>query len=150
SLAAVFTLLVLTGSQTVGAMYALSLLFGTITAFDNPARRVLVSELVAPEDLPNAVGLNSALMTGSRIVGPALAGALIAGPGPGACFVVNTLSYLAVIGALLRMDRSAFRAAPPVSRAKGQLREGFRYMWRTPDLRLPLTLVGVVDVTAFN
>jgi MFS family permease len=149
-LAVVFSVLTLTGNASVPAMYALSLVFGVITAFDNPARRVLVSELVAEQDLPNAVGLNSALMTGSRVVGPALAGALIAGPGAGSCFVVNAVTYFAVIGALLRMDRSAFRAAPPVAKAKGQLREGFRYVWRTPELRLSLTLVGVVGVAAFN
>ena len=149
-LAVVFSVLTLTDQASVAAMYVLSLVFGIITAFDNPARRVLVSELVAEEDVPNAVGLNSALMTGSRVVGPALAGALIAGPGAGSCFVVNALTYFAVIGALLRMDRSAFRAAPPVAKAKGQLREGFRYVWRTPELRLSLALVGVVGVAAFN
>jgi MFS family permease len=149
-LAVALSVLMLTDRASVPAMYALSLVFGIITAFDNPARRVLVSELVAEEDVPNAVGLNSALMTGSRVVGPALAGALIAGPGAGLCFVVNALTYFAVIGALLRMDRSAFRAAPPVAKAKGQLREGFRYVWRTPELRLSLALVGVVGVAAFN
>jgi MFS family permease len=149
-LAVVFSVLTLTGQESVPAMYVLSLAFGVITAFDNPARRVLVSELVAEQDVPNAVGLNSALMTGSRVVGPALAGALIAGPGAGSCFVVNALTYFAVIGALLRMDRSAFRAAPPVAKAKGQLREGFRYVWRTPELRLSLALVGVVGIAVFN
>ena len=149
-LAVVFSVLTLTDQASVPTMYVLSLVFGIITAFDNPARRVLVSELVAEEDVPNAVGLNRALMTGSRVVGPALAGALIAGPGAGSCFVVNALTYFAVIGALLRMDRSAFRAAPPVAKAKGQLREGFRYVWRTPELRLSLALVGVVGVAAFN
>jgi MFS family permease len=149
-LAVAFSGLMLTDQATVPAMYLLSLVFGIITAFDNPARRVLVAELVPEEDVPNAVGLNSALMTGSRVVGPALAGALIAGPGPAACFIVNAVTYFAVIGALLRMDRSAFRAAPPVAKAKGQLKAGFRYVWRTPELRLSLVLVGVVGLTAFN
>jgi MFS family permease len=149
-LAVVLSVLMLTDQASVPAMYVLSLVFGIITAFDNPARRVLVSELVAEEDVPNAVGLNSALMTGSRVVGPALAGALIAGPGAGSCFVVNAVTYFAVIGALLRMDRSSFRAAPPVARAKGQMRAGFLYVWRTPELRLSLALVGVVGVAAFN
>jgi MFS family permease len=150
ALAIVFSVLMLTDRASVPAMYVLALVFGIITAFDNPARRVFVSELVAAEDVPNAVGLNSALMTGSRVVGPALAGALIAGPGAGSCFVVNALTYFAVIGALLRMDRSTFRAAPPVVKAKGQLRAGFRYVWHTPDLRLSLALVGVVGVSVFN
>ncbi|HLM63890.1 MAG TPA: MFS transporter [Acidimicrobiales bacterium] len=149
-LATVFSFIVLTDRATVAWMYGLSLVFGVITALDNPVRRVLVGELVEPEDVPNAVGLNSAMMTGSRIFGPALAGALIAGPGAGACFVLNAASYVAVIGALLRMDRSSFHAAPPVGRAKGQVRSGLSYVWRTPDLRASLLLVAVVGLAAFN
>jgi MFS family permease len=149
-LALAFSVLMLSGHGSVAAMYALSGVFGIITALDNPTRRALVSELVAAEDVPNAVGLNSALMTGSRVVGPALAGALIAGPGVTWNFVVNAVTYLAVIVALLRMDRSAFRPAPRLAKAKGQLREGFRYMWHTPELRLSLLLVAVVGVAAFN
>ncbi|HEX8802879.1 MAG TPA: MFS transporter [Acidimicrobiales bacterium] len=142
--------LTLTDRATVGAMYLLSAVFGVITAIDNPARRVLVSELVDVEDVPNAVGLNSALMTGSRVLGPALAGLLISGPGAAWCFVLNAVTYLAVIAALLRMDRSRFRSSPPVARAKGQLREGLLYAWRTPILRLSLVLVGAVGIAAFN
>lgn len=149
-LAVAFSVLMLTDQESVATMYVLALIFGIITAVDNPARRSLVAELVAEDDVANAVGLNSALMTGSRVVGPALAGVLIAGPGAAACFVVNALTYLAVIGALLRIDRSALRSAPPVARAKGQLRDGFRYVWRTPELRLTLLLVGVVGLSAFN
>jgi MFS family permease len=151
-LALAFTLsvLTLTGNATVPALFALSLVFGTINAFDNPSRRALVVELVGEDDVPNAVGLNSALMTGSRVVGPALAGLLIAGPGAGVAFAVNTVTYVAVIAALARMDRSQFRAAPRVAKAKGQLREGFRYVWRTPDLRLPLIMVAVIGMLAFN
>jgi MFS family permease len=151
-LALAFTLsvLTLTGNATVPALFALSLVFGTINAFDNPSRRALVVELVGEDDVPNAVGLNSALMTGSRVVGPALAGLLIAGPGAGVAFAVHTVTYVAVIAALARMDRSQFRAAPRVAKAKGQLREGFRYVWRTPDLRLPLIMVAVIGMLAFN
>ncbi|MGH9261380.1 MAG: MFS transporter, partial [Acidimicrobiales bacterium] len=151
-LALAFTLsaLTLTGNATVPALFALSLVFGTINAFDNPSRRALVVELVGEDDVPNAVGLNSALMTGSRVVGPALAGLLIAGPGAGVAFAVNTVTYVAVIAALARMDRSQLRAAPRVAKAKGQLRQGFRYVWRTPDLRLPLIMVAVIGMLAFN
>jgi MFS family permease len=150
ALAVAFSVVTLTGRTTVAAMYVLSAVFGIITAVDNPARRVLVAELVGPEDVPNAVGLNSALMTGSRVVGPAAAGALIAGPGAATCFVVNAVTYLAVIAALVRMDRSTFRSPPLVARAKGQLRAGFRYVWQTPELRVCLGLVGVAGVTVFN
>lgn len=150
ALALTLSALTLTGHVSVPALFALSLVFGVINAFDNPTRRALVGELVPPADVPNAVGLNSALMTGSRVVGPALAGVLLAGPGAGVAFAVNTVTYLAVIGALARMDRSRFRSAPRAARAEGQLREGLRYVWRTPDLRLPLVMLGVIGMLAFN
>jgi MFS family permease len=149
-LALTLTLLTVTDQITVAALFVLSLVFGIINAFDNPSRRALVVELVPQADVPNAVGLNSALMTSARVVGPALAGVLIAGPGAAACFAANTLTYLAVIVALLRMDRSQFRSSPRVAKAKGQLREGLRYTWRTPDLRLPLILLAVIGTLAFN
>lgn len=149
-LASVFAVLMFTDRLTVPLIYALSTVFGLLTALDNPARRALVAELVAEDDVPNAVGLNSAVMTGSRVVGPAIAGALLAGPGAAWCFAINAITYLAVIAALARMNRSAFRAAPRVARAKGQLREGFRYVWRIAELRLSLLLLAVVGVFAFN
>lgn len=150
ALAVAFSVISLTGSATVGWMYGLSLAFGLITALDNPVRRVFVGELVSRQDLPNAVGLNSAMMTGSRIFGPALAGALIAGPGVEACFVLNAVSYVAVIIALLRMDRAGFNSVATVVRAKGQIRSGLRYAWDSPDLRASLLLVAVVGFAAFN
>jgi MFS family permease len=143
--------LVLTGTDSLGLVYGLALVFGLITALDNPVRRAFVVELVAEAHVPNAVGLNSALMTGSRIVGPALAGVLIAVVGVGWCFLVNAASYLAVLVALRRMDPVGFRTAPRAEgRIRGQLREGFAYVWRTPRLRLPLLLVAVAATFAFN
>jgi MFS family permease len=150
ALAGTLAVLTLTDHITVWALFGLSLAFGIINAFDNPSRRALVVELVPETDVANAVGLNSALMTGSRVVGPALAGVLISGPGAGVCFVVNAVTYVAVITALLRMDRSRFRSSPRVAKAKGQLREGLRYLWRTPELRLPIILMAVVGTMAFN
>jgi len=142
--------LVLAGVISVPLIYALTLVFGLITALDNPVRRSFVVDLVDSADVPNAVGLNSALMTGSRVVGPALAGVLIAGVGVGWCFVVNALSYVAVLVALGRMDPAGFRRAERGARARGQLREGFAYVWRTPQLRLPILLVAVIGTFAFN
>jgi MFS family permease len=150
ALAVVFSVLTLSGHMTVPLVYALAAVFGVITALDNPARRAFVVELVDEDAVANAVGLNSALMTGSRVVGPALAGALIAGPGVAWCFVVNAVTYLAVIGGLVAMDRSAFRSPPRVAKAKGQIRAGLRYAWQTPDLRVPLVLVAAVGTLAFN
>jgi MFS family permease len=149
-LASTLAVLTLTDRVSVAALYGLSLVFGLINALDNPSRRALVVELVPETDVPNAVGLNSAIMTGSRVVGPALAGVVIAGPGAGVCFAINALSYVAVIGALLRMDRAQLRSSPRVAKAKGQLREGLRYLWRTPDLRLPIVLMAVVGTMTFN
>jgi MFS family permease len=148
--AGVLAILVLLDAYSVGVLYGFALVFGLITALDNPTRRALVNDLVDRDDLANAVGLNSTLMTGSRVVGPAVAGALIAGPGVAWCFVLNAASYLAVIVALLRMDRSAIQPAPRVEKAKGQLREGLAYVRRTPELLLPLLLVTVIGTLAFN
>ena len=150
ALATTLAALVLSGRAGVPALFAMSLVFGVINAFDNPVRRSLVTELVPAADVANAVGLNSALMTGSRVIGPALAGALIAGPGAGAAFAVNAVSYVAVLAALARLDRSRFRPSPAVARAKGQLREGFAYVRRTPELRLPLVIMAVIGTFAFN
>jgi MFS family permease len=150
ALATTLAVLTLSGHVTVPALFVLSLVFGTINAFDNPSRRALVVELVPQADIANAVGLNTAIMTGSRVIGPALAGVLLAGPGAGTAFALNAVTYLAVIAALTRMDRSRFRTAPRVAKAKGQLRAGLRYAWRTPDLRLPLVMLAVVGMLAFN
>jgi MFS family permease len=149
-LAVVFAVLVTTGAYNVAVIYLFRLGFGVITALDNPARRALVNDLVPRDDVANAVGLNSTIMTGSRVIGPALAGVLIAGPGVEWCFILNAVSYVAVIIALVRMDRSHFRTSPRVPRAKGQLREGFAYVRRTPELALPLVLVAVIGTLAFN
>jgi MFS family permease len=151
--AAAMTVLVLTGTETLPLIYALTFVFGVVTALDQPVRRALVVELVDEVHVPNAVGLNSALMTGSRIVGPAVAGVLIAGAGVGWCFAVNAASYVAVLTALLRMDRLPLDGAVPVpaaARARGQVREGFVYAWRTPEVRLAIALVAVVSTFAFN
>ena len=147
--AAAMAVLVLTGTETIPLIYALTLLFGVVTALDQPVRRALVVELVDEAHVPNAVGLNSALMTGSRIVGPAVAGVLIAGAGVGWCFAVNAASYAAVLTALGRMDRLPRGDAAP-ARARGQVREGFVYAWRTPEVRLTIAMVAVVSTFAFN
>ncbi|MDQ3945464.1 MAG: MFS transporter, partial [Actinomycetota bacterium] len=148
--AAAMAVLVLTGTETIPLIYALTFIFGVVTALDQPVRRALVVELVDEPQVPNAVGLNSALMTGSRVVGPAVAGVLIAGAGVGWCFAVNAASYVAVLTAILRMDHLPLRTPVPAARARGQVREGFVYAWRTPEVRLPIALVAVVSTFAFN
>lgn len=150
AIAAVEAVLVVTGNVNAALFYGFAAVFGVLTAIDSPARRAFVTELVPIDDVPNAVGLNSALMTGARTIGPALAGALIAGPGIEWCFVINAVSFLPVIGALMSLDRSKFRPTPRVTKAKGQLREGFRYVMATPNLMLPLAMATVIGTLAFN
>jgi predicted MFS family arabinose efflux permease len=96
------------------------------------------------------VSLNSIVMNGARVIGPALSGVLIATVGLGVCFIVNAASYVAVIVALMLMHRSDLHPAQRVLRAKGQLRAGVRYAWQTPNLRDPLLLVFVVGLLAYN
>ena len=111
-----FTLaaLAFSGNPPVLAIYAVALVGGVTVAFDNPARRAFVNEMVAEEDVQNAVSLNSALMTSSRVVGPALAGLLVATVGFGWCFLADGISYIAVLLALYRMRTSELRR-PPVT-----------------------------------
>lgn len=148
--ASTFAVLAFTDRLTLPLVYLLSGAYGFVTALDNPTRRSLVVEMVSTPDIPNAVGLNSALMTGSRVVGPALAGVLITSFGPEWCFLANAVSFAAVLFALARIDRAKLRRTPRVAKAKGQLRDGFRYVWGAPEIRLPLILMAVVGTFAFE
>jgi MFS family permease len=105
---------------------------------------------VEESDVQNAVSLNSALMTSSRIVGPALAGLLITTVGYGWCFLVDGLSYIAVLAGLQMMRSEELRQPAPVARAKRQVREGLSYARRTPDLWIPLVMMTIVGTFAFN
>ena len=149
-IAVAFVGLVFTDHLNIPAIFVLSTAFGFVTAMDNPVRRTLVVDLVGPDDVPNAVALNSSLMTGSRVIGPSVAGALITGVGVEWCFVVNAVTYVAVLGALLRMDRSKIRSSPKVAKASGQLVEGLKYVWSEPRLKLPILLMAVVGTLAFE
>jgi MFS family permease len=142
--------LAFTGDPPIGAIFAVSLVGGLTVAFDNPARRSFVVEMVPEEDMNNAVSLNSALMTSSRIVGPALAGLLVSTVGFGWAFLGDGLSYLAVLAALAMMRPAELRPAPVTPKAKGQVREGFRYVRSVPDLWVPLVMMAVIGVFAFN
>jgi MFS family permease len=148
-LAFVFWALVVTDVVQLWMVYALSFVFGTVNAIDNPARQSFYAEMVEERDIPNAVSLNGAVMTGTRIVGPALAGLLIATVGMAWCFLINGLSYLAVIGGLLLMRASELRPSR-APREKGAIRSGFRYVWDTHGLRRPMILMGVLYLFAFN
>ena len=132
------------------AIYAVAVLSGIATAFDNPARRSFVVELVPEDRIPNAVSLNSALMTGSRIIGPALAGLLVTTVGFGWCFLLDAISYLPVIWAYWRMNPAELRQAPVTPKGRGQVREGLRYAKSVPELWVPLVMMTVIGMLAFN
>jgi MFS family permease len=142
--------LVLSGSASVPAIYALAAVQGVITAFDNPVRRAFVVEMVPSEDLPNAVSLNSAIMTGSRVFGPAIAGALVLSVGYGWPFIIDGLSYTAVIAGLLMMRSNDLFSAPPMPHRKGQVRQGLRYIRSEPNLLVPLVMMAMIGTFAFN
>ncbi|MFN0028360.1 MAG: MFS transporter [Acidimicrobiales bacterium] len=132
------------------ALFAVALGGGFATAFDSPARRSFVVEMVPKVLVHNAVSLNSALMTSARVVGPALAGILVDTVGYGWCFVVDGTSYLAVLAALAMMRKAELRAATPAIRAKGQIRQGFRYVRSVPELWIPLAMMTMIGTLAFN
>lgn len=148
--AVVLAALTLTGIVELWMVYALALMLGFVTVIDVPTRQSFYIEMVGPEDLSNAVGLNSTVFTSARVIGPAIAGLLISTVGIGWAFLLNALSFLALISSLTRMDESKLHRAEPVARAKGQLREGLRYVWSTPVLRSSLLLVAVIGTLAFN
>ncbi len=134
----------------VAAIYVVAVLGGIATAFDNPARRAYVVEMVPEANVQNAVSLNSALMTGSRVVGPALAGLLITTVGYGWTFAADGVSYLAVILGLFMMRTRENRPHVVTPRGKGQIREGLRYVRTMPELFVPLVMMAIVGTFAFN
>lgn len=150
ALAVVLGAIVALGIVQVWMVYGLAAALGFVTAFDNPTRRAFVTEMVARDEIANAVSLNSAVFTLARLTGPAVAGILIARVGLTWCFLLNGFSFLAVIAALLAMRVHELRPAQPVPREKGQLRAGLRYAWQNPTLRLALATVAIVSTIAFN
>jgi MFS family permease len=115
-----------------------------------PARQSFVSEMVGPDRVANAVGLNSASFNTARVVGPAVAGGLIAAVGIAPAFFLNAVSFLAMIGALLAMDPDRLYHRAAVERGRGQIRAGVRYVWATPALRSTILLVLVVGMLGLN
>lgn len=146
----VMAFLVLSGHIQVWHIIALSIVFGVINAFDAPARQSLVIDLIDdPKNLGNAIALNSAIFNGARLVGPAIAGMLIAVVGEGICFLINALSFIFVIGALWQIKIVKERIAPPEKDFKKSFFEGLRYTFGTKDIRNLILLLGVMSLTAF-
>ncbi|PYC85382.1 MFS transporter [Streptomyces tateyamensis] len=149
-LAVGLAVLTLTGLVTEYYVYAFALLLGLVTVVDTPTRQAFVSEMVGPKDLSNAVSLNAANFQSARLVGPAVAGLLIAAVGSGWAFALNALSFVAVIAGLLAMRVSELRPVDRIPREKGQLKEGLRYVKERPDLIWPLVLAGFIGTFGFN
>ena len=148
--ALILGLLTVTGSVRLWEIGVLASLLGINNAFENPSRQSFMLEMVGTEHLRNAVSLNSVLVNVARSVGPAVAGILIASVGDGVCFLINAGSFVAVVGSLATMDRSALRPTDPTPRARGQLRDGLRYVRDTPELAIPLLMMGVVGCLTYE
>ena len=142
--------LTLGGVVQLWMVYVLAFGLGMVNVFDNPGRQSFVTEMVGKDQVTNAVGLNSAVFTLARVIGPAIAGVLIAAVGTGWCFLYNGLSYFPVVLALLLMHSWELHRGQPTPRARGQIRAGIRYAWNRPELRFPLLLMLVVGTLAFN
>ncbi|MFE4408803.1 MFS transporter [Streptomyces sp. NPDC056821] len=142
--------LTLTGQVQVWHVYLAAFAVGLATVVDNPARQSFVSEMVGPQQLQNAVSLNSANFQSARLVGPAVAGVMITGVGTGWAFLANGLSFVAPIVGLLLMRTRELHVVERAPRGKGQLREGLRYVAGRPELIWPIVLVGFIGTFGFN
>jgi MFS family permease len=150
ALALILGILALTGSAHVWHVYALAFGLGVATVVDNPTRQTFAVEMVGPNDLTNAIALNSAIFNTARIIGPAIAGVLIAAIGTGPVFMVNAASFLAVLLGLYLMREDELYSRPRVPRAKGQLREGLRYVRDRRDLVMLLIILFFVAAFGMN
>jgi MFS family permease len=142
--------LTLSGHVQVWHVYALAFVLGMVTVVDNPTRQTFLNEMVGPRMLRNAVSLNSANFQSARLVGPALAGVLIGAVGSGWAFLINGVSFLATISALVFMRTGELHPMARAPRSKGQLRDGLRYVRHRPELLWPIVLVGFIGTFGFN
>ena len=149
-LAAVLAVTTLLGQTTLGLVYVMATLLGLVTVVDSPARQAFVTDLVPPADYVNAQAINSTIHNAGRLVGPAVAGLVIAAAGAGPAFAVNALSFVAVLAGLARIDRSKLYRTERLARGKGQVREGLRYAWGHRQVRATLLLVAVVGLFGQN
>ena len=149
-LALALGLLDLTGAVQLWHVYALAAALGIASAIDAPVRQAFVTELVGPSLLANAVGLNSATFNFARVLGPAVAGVLIASTGTSLVFLINATSFVAVIACLVAMKEDDLYVGKPAARHPGAIREGFAYVRQRPELMAIIGLVGIVGMLGFN
>ncbi|MDB5728732.1 MAG: pimH [Noviherbaspirillum sp.] len=143
-------ILTLAGHVQLWHVYAFALLLGTVTAFDAPARQTFVSELAGEKDLSNAVALNSTSFNAARMVGPAVAGLLIASAGTGWVFLINAASYVAVLCSLALLRLEELHRKDRALSAQGGLLAGFRYVWSRPDLKIVLLMLFLLGTFGLN
>ena len=146
----VIGLLVISGDIRLWMVYAAALVLGFVKVFDNPTRQTFVREMVGSDLLTNAVSLNSIEMNFARVVGPAVAGVLVATIGLGACFIADGLSYTVVIAMLAVMRSEELRPAQRVARSKGQLTEGLRYVRSQPVIRNTLVMMAIIGTFTYE
>jgi MFS family permease len=144
--AATLGVLVVAGRAEVWHIFLMSAVLGVVNAFDLPARQSFISAMVDREDLPNALALNSSVFNAARVIGPALAGIVVAAIGEGPCFLLNAISYMAVIGCLLAMRLERRPRSPQEVSTARHLARGLRYAGGAPPVRALLTLLGLVSV----
>jgi MFS family permease len=149
-LALVLGILTVAGAVRLWEVDVLAFALGLATVFDTPVRQAFVQELVGREELPNAISLNSATFNAARVVGPAVAGLLIHSIDTGPVFLINAVSYLAVIAGLRAIRVQELHVTRRLVRGKGQLKEGLAYVRGRPDLLVPIALVGVIGMFGLN
>lgn len=143
-------LLVISGAAELWHVYVFALLLGIVSAVDNPVRQTFVSELVRDDFLPNAVALNSASFNVARMIGPAVAGVLTVAVGPGWVFLINTLTFVAMLLSLWRIPAATLRQLPRAAPGKGRIREGLRYVQFRPDIVVVLVAIFIVGTLGLN
>jgi MFS family permease len=145
--ASILAILILAGHYAVWEILSLSVMLGIINAFDVPARQSLVYEMIDDKkDLPNALALNSSMVNLSRLIGPAIAGFILEKFGDGTCFLLNALSFMAVIGSLLLMRLPKYIKQVHNKNAFGELREGMAYLKRTPSITFVIVMLGLISL----
>jgi MFS family permease len=149
-LALALGVLTVTGVVQLWHVYAFAFLFGCAASFDAPVRQTFVTELVGDADLHNAVALNSTSFNAARMIGPAVAGLVIAGVGIGWAFLFNGASFVAVLASLLLLRANGLQGNARAHRTKGSLTEGFRYVWHRPDLKAILIMLFLIGTFGLN
>jgi MFS family permease len=143
-------ILVATGEVRMWMVGILAVMLGFVSVVDNPTRQSLILELVGPDQIRNAVSLNSTEVNLARVIGPTLAGILVSTVGLSACFIVDGLSYFAVIIMLMRMREEEMFLGQTVARARGQLREGFAYAWANLPVRKTLIMMAIIGTFTYE